>query len=302
MDRPRSCRASLTFLFYWWSQRWLLGGRVDLARAAARRDRPSASLTTVLLRLTRVIMPGADRLAGARLRPDRRRVRALGLADGAQRRDLRRRAARRADHRAPCRDGRHRTGQRRRVAAHHERDLVGRGRAARRTRSSRTSIRQPPRTTEVRRSALRMPRDVVVRIPVGGVDALAGRVLVVEPQPLHRQLVAQLGRRALQEVGHRLALLLVEVLAVLRARLADRLVPLVGEPTSWWPASRTASRIALWSRDRVLGLVLRVARRALLEQRRVEDRLLGLGVRVQARGQRLPDRGELLGRVCASSR
>ena len=47
----------LTFLFYWWSQHWLLGGR-----ATWRALRPGAIsvglLTTVLFRLTRVIMPG----------------------------------------------------------------------------------------------------------------------------------------------------------------------------------------------------------------------------------------------------
>jgi membrane protein len=47
----------LTFLFYWWSQHWLLGGRVNW-----RSLRPGAVcvglLTTVLFRLTRVIMPG----------------------------------------------------------------------------------------------------------------------------------------------------------------------------------------------------------------------------------------------------
>ena len=47
----------LTFLFYWWSQHWLLDSRVTW-----RALRPGAVcvgfLTTVLFRLTRVIMPG----------------------------------------------------------------------------------------------------------------------------------------------------------------------------------------------------------------------------------------------------
>lgn len=47
----------VTFVFYWWSQRWLLGGRVEW-----RALRPGAIWvgvgTTILFRLTRVIMPG----------------------------------------------------------------------------------------------------------------------------------------------------------------------------------------------------------------------------------------------------
>jgi membrane protein len=47
----------LTFGFYWWSQRWLLGGRVTW-RALLPGAVAVAILTTVLFRLTRVIMPG----------------------------------------------------------------------------------------------------------------------------------------------------------------------------------------------------------------------------------------------------
>jgi len=47
----------LTFLFYWWSQRWLLGGRVTW-RALLPGALAVGLLTTVLFRLTRVIMPG----------------------------------------------------------------------------------------------------------------------------------------------------------------------------------------------------------------------------------------------------
>lgn len=47
----------LTFLFYWWSQRWLLGGRVTW-RALLPGALCVGLLTTVLFRLTRVIMPG----------------------------------------------------------------------------------------------------------------------------------------------------------------------------------------------------------------------------------------------------
>jgi len=47
----------LTFAFYWWSQRWLLGGRVSWGALL-----PGAICvglaTTILFRLTRVIMPG----------------------------------------------------------------------------------------------------------------------------------------------------------------------------------------------------------------------------------------------------
>ena len=47
----------LTFLFYWWSQRWLLGGRVTW-RALFPGALAVGIGTTVLFRLTRVIMPG----------------------------------------------------------------------------------------------------------------------------------------------------------------------------------------------------------------------------------------------------
>lgn len=47
----------LTFLFYWWSQRWLLGARVSWR--ALRPGAISVGIgTTILFRLTRVIMPG----------------------------------------------------------------------------------------------------------------------------------------------------------------------------------------------------------------------------------------------------
>jgi membrane protein len=47
----------VTFLFYWWSQRWLLGGRVTW-RALLPGAIAVGVGTTVLFRLTRVIMPG----------------------------------------------------------------------------------------------------------------------------------------------------------------------------------------------------------------------------------------------------
>lgn len=47
----------LTFLYYWWSQRWLLGGRVSW-RALLPGSIWVGVGTTVLFRLTRVIMPG----------------------------------------------------------------------------------------------------------------------------------------------------------------------------------------------------------------------------------------------------
>jgi membrane protein len=47
----------LTFLFYWWSQYWLLGGRVTWR--ALRAGAIAVGIgTTVLFRLTRVVMPG----------------------------------------------------------------------------------------------------------------------------------------------------------------------------------------------------------------------------------------------------
>jgi membrane protein len=47
----------LTLLFYWWSQRWLLGGRVTW-RALLPGAIAVGLGTTILFRLTRVIMPG----------------------------------------------------------------------------------------------------------------------------------------------------------------------------------------------------------------------------------------------------
>ncbi len=53
---PVVLQGTLTFLFYWWSQRWLLGGRL-----AWRALLPGAIAvgvgTTILVRLTRVILP-----------------------------------------------------------------------------------------------------------------------------------------------------------------------------------------------------------------------------------------------------
>jgi membrane protein len=47
----------LTFAFYWWSQRWLLGGRVTW-RALLPGAIAVGVGTTILFRLTRMIMPG----------------------------------------------------------------------------------------------------------------------------------------------------------------------------------------------------------------------------------------------------
>jgi membrane protein len=47
----------LTFLFYWWSQHWLLGGRVTW-RALLPGAISVGVGTTILFRLTRLIMPG----------------------------------------------------------------------------------------------------------------------------------------------------------------------------------------------------------------------------------------------------
>ncbi|HKC27350.1 MAG TPA: YhjD/YihY/BrkB family envelope integrity protein [Jatrophihabitans sp.] len=46
-----------TFLFYWWSQRWLLAGRVTW-RALFPGAFVVGALTTIMFRLTRVILPG----------------------------------------------------------------------------------------------------------------------------------------------------------------------------------------------------------------------------------------------------
>lgn len=50
-------QAAVTFGFYWWSQHWLLGGRVEW-RALRLGAVGVAVGTTVLVRLSRVIMPG----------------------------------------------------------------------------------------------------------------------------------------------------------------------------------------------------------------------------------------------------
>jgi membrane protein len=50
-------QGALTFAFYWWSQRWLLAGRVAW-RALLPGAIAVGILTTVLFRLTRVFMPG----------------------------------------------------------------------------------------------------------------------------------------------------------------------------------------------------------------------------------------------------
>jgi membrane protein len=52
-----AAQGALTFLFYWWSQHWLLGGRVT-ARALLPGAIAVGVGTTILFRLTRVIMPG----------------------------------------------------------------------------------------------------------------------------------------------------------------------------------------------------------------------------------------------------
>ncbi len=54
---PVVMQGAMTFLFYWWSQRWLLGGRVSW-RSLLPGAVAVAVATTVLVRLTRVILPG----------------------------------------------------------------------------------------------------------------------------------------------------------------------------------------------------------------------------------------------------
>ncbi|WP_375485553.1 hypothetical protein [uncultured Jatrophihabitans sp.] len=49
--------AVLTFVFYWWTQYWLLGGRISY-RALAPGAATIAVLTTVLVQLSRLIVPG----------------------------------------------------------------------------------------------------------------------------------------------------------------------------------------------------------------------------------------------------
>ena len=83
-----------------------------------------------------------------------------------------------------------------------------------------------------------------------------------KPQPSHAEVVPNLECRALDEVGQRLALLLVEVLAVLLTGLADGLEPRVAAHPGCLRDSRIALRILLWSRDGVVGLVLGVPGRS----------------------------------------
>jgi membrane protein len=49
-------QGAVTFLFYWWTQRWLLGGRVTW-RALLPGALSVAIATTIMFRLTRVIVP-----------------------------------------------------------------------------------------------------------------------------------------------------------------------------------------------------------------------------------------------------
>ena len=122
----------------------------------------------------------------------------------------------------------------------------------------------------------------------------------IEPQPLHAQFVTQLERRALDEVRHGFALFLVEMLTVFLARCHHRLEPLVG---AWFVPTRGAHRISdrVVVGDRVFGFILRVAFRitgvvstAVLQQRRIENRLLGVGMRVETHAQDIPHRRELV--------
>jgi membrane protein len=54
---PVVMQGAMTFAFYWWSQRWLLGGRVSW-RSVFPGALAVAVATTVLVRLTRLILPG----------------------------------------------------------------------------------------------------------------------------------------------------------------------------------------------------------------------------------------------------
>ena len=56
MWAPVVMQGVLTFLFYWWSQRWLLGGRVGW-RALLPGAIAVGLATTILVRLTRIILP-----------------------------------------------------------------------------------------------------------------------------------------------------------------------------------------------------------------------------------------------------
>ena len=126
-----------------------------------------------------------------------------------------------------------------------------------------------------------MALDVVVGVLVPGVDPGHRLALGVELQPLHAEAMAQLQRRALDEVRHRLALLLVEVRTVLGAGLQHRLEPfLAARLVRVRRAHRIADGVVIG--DGVFGLVLRVALgiprvrlSAVLQQRGVEDRFLG---------------------------
>jgi membrane protein len=50
-------QGTLTFILYWWSQYWLLGGRVSW-RALLPGALAVGILTSIMFRLTRVFMPG----------------------------------------------------------------------------------------------------------------------------------------------------------------------------------------------------------------------------------------------------
>ncbi|HEU5265317.1 MAG TPA: YhjD/YihY/BrkB family envelope integrity protein [Jatrophihabitans sp.] len=53
---PVVMQGALTFLFYWWSQRWLLGGRLTW-RALLPGALAVGVATTILVRITRVVLP-----------------------------------------------------------------------------------------------------------------------------------------------------------------------------------------------------------------------------------------------------
>src|SRR5215210_7999298 len=92
------------------------------------------------------------------------------------------------------------------------------------------------------------------------------------------------------------------MLAVLLACLHDCLEPLLGAGlVSARRAHRIPYRVVIG--NGVLGFILRVAggiagviADAVLEQRRIEDRLLGVGMSVETHAEDIPDRCQLVGR------
>jgi hypothetical protein len=129
--------------------------------------------------------------------------------------------------------------------------------------------------------------DVLVGVLVDTLDVGLAFMAGPEADPREPQRIAVVERDGEAEVGQRLALLLRDVLAVLGARPADGLPPAVRPDRALGRVAHALPDLVVVV-DGVLGLVLCPGPQAVLEQPRVEDDLLGLGMEVEQVAQRLP--------------